>query len=543
MLDLLAENPLLLLFVVAAIGYPLGHVKVGGFSLGIAAVLFVGLGAGALDARLELPKLFYLFGLVIFVYTIGLAGGRAFFDAFRRSGLRDNGLTLALLLGAAGLTMLLAHLFGYTGALAAGLFCGSLTNTPALAAVVEALTEAAADPAQRALPVVGYSVAYPMGVIGGIVAIAAVRRLFRVDLAREAEQLRDLGASGERLVNHTVRVTRPDVASRTLDEWRDAEHWKVMFGRYQRGDEVGLLVEGSRAEVGDVVGLVGSAEDLDKVAPFLGEPADVALDLDRSQLDFRRIFVSNGELAGKTLAELRLPQTKGAMITRVRRGDIDLLPTSRTRLELGDRVRVVCRRERMDGVTAFFGDSYRRLSEIDVMSFGLGIALGMLLGLIPIPLPGGGALELGLAGGPLVVALVLGAVGRTGPIIWLMPYSANLTLRQVGLVLFLAGVGTRSGHAFLDTLSGGGGITMFLGGALITTSVSFATLVVGYKLLKIPFSLLSGLLSGLSTQPATLAYATEQTGNDLPQVGYAAVFPMATVSKIVLAQLILRFVG
>lgn len=541
MIDLLAENPLLLLFVVAAIGYPLGQLKVGGFSLGIAAVLFVGLGAGALDARLELPKLFYLFGLVIFVYTIGLAGGRAFFDAFRRSGLRDNGLTLALISIAFALTLGLAHLFGYNGALAAGLFCGSLTNTPALAAVVETLTTA--DPAHRALPVVGYSVAYPMGVIGGIVAIALVRHMFRVDLAKEAEELRDLGASGERLVNRTVRVTRPDIINLSLDAWRDTEHWKVMFGRYQRGEEVGLLRMGSVAQVGDLVGLVGSEEDLAPVVAFLGEPAEVALDLDRHQLDFRRIFVSNGDLAGKTLAELRLPQTKGALITRIRRGDIDLLPTADTRLELGDRVRVICRRDRMDGVTQYFGDSYRRLSEIDVMSFGLGIALGMLLGLIPIPLPDGGTLELGLAGGPLVAALILGAIGRTGPIIWLMPYSANLTLRQLGLVLFLAGVGTRSGHAFLETLSAGGGMTMFLGTAAITCGVSFATLVVGYKVLKIPFSLLSGLLSGLSTQPATLAYAAEQTGNDLPQVGYAAVFPMATVSKIILAQLILRLLG
>ncbi|MBK6689049.1 MAG: transporter [Deltaproteobacteria bacterium] len=539
MVELLAANPLLLLFVVAAIGYPLGRVRIFGFSFGIAAVLFVGLAAGAYDARLELPPLVYLFGLVVFVYTIGLASGRSFLDAFRRSGLRDNGLALGVLALATLTAVLLARALGYSAPLAAGLFCGSLTNTPALAAVVEVLSEPGSDARLRALPVVGYSVAYPMGVIGSIVALALARRILRVDLAKEAAQLRDLGASGEKLINRTVRITRRGIEVRSLDEWRAAEHWPILFGRFQKGDTVDLVVGEDRVQVGDVIGLIGGAADVERATQFLGEVADVSLDLDRSHLDFRRIFVSNGELAGRTLAELALPQTHGAMITRVRRGDLDILPTGATRLELGDRVRVVCRRERMDAVTELFGDSYRRLSEIDVMSFGLGIAFGLLLGLLPIPLPGGGHLSLGLAGGPLIVALIFGAIGRTGPIIWLLPYSANLTLRQMGLVLFLAGVGTRSGHAFLDTLTHGGGVSMFLAGGLITLVVSTSALVIGHHFLKIPFSLLSGILAGIDTQPATLAYAGEQTGNDLPQVGYASVFPLATVAKIVMAQLIL----
>lgn len=539
MVELLAANPLLLLFVVAAIGYPLGRVRIFGFSFGIAAVLFVGLAAGAYDARLELPPLVYLFGLVVFVYTIGLASGRSFLDAFRRSGLRDNGLALGVLALATLTTVILARALGYSAPLAAGLFCGSLTNTPALAAVVEVLSEPGSDARLRALPVVGYSVAYPMGVIGSIVALALARRILRVDLAKEAAQLRDLGASGEKLINRTVRITRRGIEVRSLDEWRAAEHWPILFGRFQKGDTVDLVVGEDRVQVGDVIGLIGGAADVERATQFLGEVADVSLDLDRSHLDFRRIFVSNGALAGRTLAELALPQTHGAMITRVRRGDLDILPTGATRLELGDRVRVVCRRERMDAVTELFGDSYRRLSEIDVMSFGLGIAFGLLLGLLPIPLPGGGHLSLGLAGGPLIVALIFGAIGRTGPIIWLLPYSANLTLRQMGLVLFLAGVGTRSGHAFLDTLTHGGGVSMFLAGGLITLVVSTSALVIGHHFLKIPFSLLSGILAGIDTQPATLAYAGEQTGNDLPQVGYASVFPLATVAKIVMAQLIL----
>lgn len=543
MIELLADNPLLLLFVVAAIGFPLGQVRIAGVHLGIAAVLFVGLALGALDPRLELPALFQTFGLVVFVYTIGLAGGRAFVDAFRRSGLRDNALALALVLGTGAVTALLARLVGLSGPLAVGLFCGSLTNTPALAAVVDAMGAAGATPARQALPVVGYSVAYPIAVIGGIVAIALGRRLFRVDLAAEAASLSDLGASGERLVHRTARVTRPDIGQRSLDAWRERQHWKLIFGKYQRGETAGLLVEGSFAQPGDLVGLVGVEKDLEGAVSFLGEPSPVALDLDHSQIDSRRIFVSNGELAGKTLAELRLPQTRGAMVTRIRRGDVDLLPTKDSRLELGDRVRVICRRERMDGVTRYFGDSYRRLSEIDGMSFGLGIALGLLLGLLPIPLPGGGRISLGMAGGPLVVALVLGALGRTGPITWLMPYSANLTLRQLGLIVFLAGVGTRSGHAFADTLAQGGVLPLVGGAVALTTTVSLAALGIGHRLLGIPYSLMMGIFAGTCTQPALLAYGTEQTGNDLPQVGYTSVFPVATVAKIVLAQLLLSLLG
>jgi putative transport protein len=193
----------------------------------------------------------------------------------------------------------------------------------------------------------------------------------------------------------------------------------------------------------------------------------------------------------------------------------------------------------MGEVAKFFGDSYKALSEVDMMSLGVGIALGLLLGLITIPLPGGLHFSLGFAGGPLIVALVLGTLGRTGPIVWQIPYSANLTLRQLGLVVFLAGVGTRSGYAFVDTLLHGSGLQLFLLGAVLTLSASLLTLLLGHFLFKIPMSLLIGIVSGLHTQPAALAFANEQTGNDLPNIGYATVFPVATITKILLAQILL----
>ncbi len=538
MIELLAGNPLLLLFVVSAIGYLIGRIQIGGISLGV-AVLFVGLAFGAIDQRLRLPDIIYLLGLVIFVYTIGLSSGPGFVASLRQRGLRNNLFIGGILVAAAGITLLIRWTLGLNGAQAAGLYAGSLTNTPALAAVIEQLSRISANEAQRAEPVVGYSVAYPVGVLGMILAIYLTRRLWRIDLTYEAQQLRELGAIGEHLINRTVLVTNPAIAGQTISELVKHNKWNVIFSRYQHNGNIEIATRTTTLMPGDRVNIVGAPEAVERVARTIGEIAPEQLELDRHTLDFRRIFVSNHEIVGVPLRDLNLPSTMGAVITRIRRGDAEILPHGDTVLELGDRVRVVTHRDNMERVSHFFGDSYRSLAEIDVVSLGLGMAIGMLVGLIPFPLPGGGTFSLGLAGGPLIVALILGWRGRTGPIVWSLPYSANLTLRQVGMTLFLAGVGTRSGYSFVTTLTQGNGLLLFLGGALITVPVAFATLAIGYKLLKIPFSLLIGMLAGLQTQPAVLAFANEQTGNEAPNIGYAMVYPTATIVKIILAQLLL----
>lgn len=539
MIDLLASNPLLLLFTVSAIGYLIGRIRIGGVSLGVAAVLFVGLAFGAIDQRLRLPDIIYLLGLLIFVYTIGLSSGPGFINSLRRRGLRNNLFIGGVLVVAAGIALVIRAILGLNGAQTAGLFAGSLTNTPALAAVIEQLTQRGADEALRAAPVVGYSVAYPVGVLGMILAMYLCRRIWRVDLEREAQQLRELGAVGEHLINRTIRVTNPAVAGKTIAELVKQYKWNVIFSRRQHNGQMELATGTAQLVPGDLINIVGSPEAVERVTAALGEPNPEQLELDRHTLDFRRIFVSNPAIVGVPLRDLHLPSAMGAVITRIRRGDAEILPHGDTTLELGDRVRVVTQRDNMERVTNFFGDSYRALAEIDVVSLGLGMALGMLVGLIPFPLPSGGSFSLGLAGGPLIVALLLGWRGRTGPIVWSLPYSANLTLRQVGMTLFLAGVGTRAGYSFVTTLTQGNGLLLFLSGALITIPVAFATLFIGYKLLKIPFSLLAGMLAGLQTQPAVLAFANEQTGNEAPNIGYAMVYPTATIAKIILAQLLL----
>jgi putative transport protein len=278
---------------------------------------------------------------------------------------------------------------------------------------------------------------------------------------------------------------------------------------------------------------------LHKVAAYLGEQSSEHIGLDRSEYDYRRIFVSNTHVAGRTIGELRLQEKFGAVITRVRRGDVDFLPHEDMVLELGDRVRVLTATGQMGRVTSYFGDSYRAVSEVDIMTFSLGLALGLLLGTVPLPLPGDITIKLGFAGGPLIVALILGTVGRTGPMVWSLPYGANMTLRQIGLVFFLAGIGTRAGYSFFSTFSKGGGLAIFAMGAAITCITTLVALWVGHRLLKIPFSLLIGMIAGLQTQPAVLGYALEQTGNDLPNIGYASVYPVATIGKIVAVQLLL----
>lgn len=534
MIAYLVDSPLFVLFLVAAIGFLVGRIHVRGFSLGVSAVLFVGLAFGALDPAIGLPAIVFEFGLIVFVYTVGLAGGPGFVAALRRDGLRENALVVGVLVLAAGLVVVADRLLGLTAAEAAGLFSGSLTNTPALATILESLTASGQD-AALAEPVVAYSLAYPIGVLGVIVAITVLTRGWGTD-GGEQRELQRLGVSAQELVDVTVEVTH-DLGEHDVTELSRTDPLdRVMLARHQRGGHQWLVRGDDVLRPGDRVSVVGAPEAVRAAVDLLGEPRDEPL-MRHADLDYRRIFVSTPETVGRTVAELDLPGRFDATITRVRHGDMDRLAMPDMVLEPGDRVRVVAPRHRMGDVTRFFGDSWKALSEIDVGVFGLGIALGLLVGSIPIPLPGGTTFSLGLAGGPLVVGLVVGALGRTGPIVWQLPYNANLTLRQVGVILFLAGVGTRSGYGFATTVADGG-LPLFLAGAVVTCVTATATLLLGHHVLRVPVSVLTGIVSGVHTQPAVLAFANDRAGNEAPDLGYATVFPVATITKILLAQLL-----
>lgn len=538
MIAILRDNPLLLLFLVAAIGYPLGRVKIGGSSLGVAAVLFVGLGAGALDPELKLPEVIYMLGLVLFVYTVGLASGSLFFHSLGRKGLRYNLLVLGGLVMAAALAALAHGLFGLKPTLTAGMYAGSLTNTPALASVIENIKTAGAQEPVLSEPVIAYSLTYPAGVLGMILSIYLMQKIWKINYASEACKVPEYASSTEPILSQTICITQS--LDLSVAELMQRYHWQVIFGRVRHRGKIHLVTGHTVFEPGDLVTLVGTDEVIDEVTRTLGDTScDERLEFDISHFDKRRIFVSSPQVAGKPLRSLDILARYEALVTRIRRGDIELLPSGSTVLELGDQIRVVAPREHMDALARLFGDSYRAVSEIDVLTFSLGLALGLLLGIIPIPLPGGIVLKLGIAGGPLIAALVVGAIGRTGPLVWTLPYSTNLTLRQIGLVLFLAGIGTRSGYAFITTLTQGSGLLIFLSGAAITVITALSVLWVGYKLLKIPMGLLAGMLAGLQTQPAVLGFSLEQTHNELPNIGYSTVYPVAMIAKILLAQVLL----
>lgn len=537
MIDLLVREPILLLLALAALSYPLGRLQFGGASLGLAAVLFVGLAFGALDPRLELPEFVYVFGLVLFVYTVGLTSGRGLVASLRRESLPEFALVALVLAGATAITVGIARVLSLDPGVGAGVFAGGLTNTPALAAILERTRQFGPD-AGVTDPTIGYSLTYPVGVLGMLGALAVMRRLFGVTDASEQERLAATGVLTPEPVTRSVLVTRLPRTDTLLESLRTRHDWQVVFGRLSRDGSTHIIGPGTTVRNGDTLTVVGSPAEVQRVVAELGEESPDRIDFDRSALDYRRVFVSNREVAGRSLAELDLPTRFGAVVTRIRRGDVEMLARGDTVLELGDRVRVVTERSRLDAVSHYFGDSYRSLSEVDILAFSVGPALGLLLGLVTLPLPGGLDLRLGIAGGPLIVALILGYLGRTGPVVWVLPYSANLTLRQIGLLLFLAAIGTRAGWEFRSLLATGGGLTVVAGGALLTCATAATVIWVAYRIMKMPYALVGGVLAAVQTQPAVLGFALEQSRSDLPNLTYARLYPVALVSKILLAQVL-----
>lgn len=542
MVELFQENMLLLLFLVGASGFLLGKIRMGGVSFGVAAVLFTGLAFGALHPEIRLPAIVGNLGLVLFVYTIGLSSGHQFVASLRGPGLRDNLFAILMLLMAFGLTIVAQTLLALPATTTAGLFTGSVTNAASLAAALEYLQRSVPleqVESLRAQTSVSFSLGYPMAILSVVIAIAVMQRVWRIDYAREAARTPSAGGTGAKIVTRTLRITQPPATLHPIETLRRDQRWSVVFGRWRRGEQLDLVTPTTTFSVGDEVTLVGNESDLERVIAFCGEISPYGLDLDRTDLDYRRMFVSNPQVVGQRLADLHLADRLGAVVTRVRRGDAEMVARPELRLELGDRVRVTARRANMEVIGKFFGDSYRALSEIDVLTFNLGIALGLLLGMVTVPLPGGVSLKLGIAGGPLVVALILSYLDRTGPLVWHLPYNANLTLRQIGLVCFLATVGVNAGWDFGTTLFQGNGVILLLTAFAIALILCFTTLIIGYKVLKIPMGTLIGMLAGIQTQPGAVSFAVDQTHDDRPGFGYAAVFPTTLIAKIILAQLIL----
>ncbi len=539
MIELLSENSLLLLFIVAGLGYGVGSIKIFGSKLGVAAVLFVGLFFGALDKSLSIPDVIFFLGLSIFVYTVGLSSGPGFMAAIQgKAGKGELGFVLLMVLLSGAIAVGLHFLFGLSASTTAGLFSGSSTNTAALAGLLDSIEKnvpLASRGGMSEAAVVGYSITYPMGVLGGMIAIAIMQRVLKVDYAAEAHRLRHDYPIDSSIRNVTLEVTNSEIRGIAIRDLLQQHGWTAVFGRMKRQGKTTLTNWDTTFEIGDFVAVVGREEDLEEMTRVLGKVSDLELTHDQSVYSHHRVFMSNPAVAGQKIASLNLMERYSAIITRVRRGDVDLLARGDTVIELGDRIRFVSREKDVKSLVNLFGDSYESLSQINLLSFGLGMAAGLLLGMVTFTLPGDISFQLGYAGGPLLVALVLGALRRSGPIVWTLPYSANLTLRQIGLILLLASVGIRSGHTFIETLQTGGAGWIFLAGTILSLSTALCILWIGYRLVKLPFALLTGMVAN---QPAILEYALVQSRNQLPNFGYAIMFPIGLITKIVLVQIL-----
>jgi putative transport protein len=532
-MGVLIDNPLLLLFLVVGVGAALGQVRIKGIALGPAAALFVGLAVSAADDRLaNTPAIVPQIGLALFIYTVGLASGPSFLAELRRGGAK-------VLVGVAALLGLIALVvtgvgvaFDLDQGARAGMFAGSLTNTPALSAAISSLGDRVTDGSVTD-PVIGYSLAYPLGVLTMLLAAAwSLRRGAKVTAASPGAA----AAGSINATSATVLVHRTGLPP--LGELRRWGETHLAFGRYEHDGLVQIATTDVALQPGDSCTVIGAPADVARFIEWAGERSTRHLALDRAMLDFRRISVSNRKLAGARLRELDLEGRFGATITRVRRGDHDLVADGDFVLRLGDRLRVVGPAKRLSEVAVLLGDSDRSLGEVDAMGFALGMSIGLLIGLIAIPLPGGGEIELGVGGGPLIAGLVLGTLSRTGPITWQIPHAANLTLRQLGILVFLGAIGIRSGATFADAVGTGVGARVALAAAVVTVFIAIASLVLT-RLLRVDPVSAAGQIAGIETQPAVHAYAAESTKGD-PRVdaGYALVLPLAMIAKLVLVQLL-----
>lgn len=536
---MLTSDPLLVLFVVVAAGAAIARVRIGGVGLGPAAALFAGLAASAIEPDLaDLPAIIPLFGLALFIYTVGLASGPAFFGGLRENGPRI-GLAVVVLLAAVGATVLaVSALFDFDDGARAGLFAGSQTNTPALSAALEILAPdiAAGDTTD---PVVGYSLAYPFGVLSMIGAVQFVLRRSTSATARSAAGTETAPPRPSRadVTSATVAVTRSDLPP--LGELRGWRGERLAFSRVEHGGVVDLATNDVVLAPGDQCTVIGAPEAVERFVAWAGTRSEHHLALDRDKFDFRRVSVSRRDLAGARLRDVDLEGRFGATATRVRRGDADLVVDRDFVLRLGDRVRVVGPTDRMGDIARALGDSDRGLGEVDALGFATGLAIGLLLAQVAIPFPGGGEIELGVGGGPLIAALVLGTLSRTGPFTWQIPHAANLTIRQLGVSLFLGGVGIRSGATFADAVGTGVGAQLALAGVVVTAATALLTIVMVRMLGRDPVDG-AGMIAGVQTQPAVLAFAAERAdGDERVDAGYALVFPLSMILKLIIVQLLI----
>jgi putative transport protein len=542
-----AAGAVLILALVAGSGLALGSFRVRGIGLGIAGVLFAGLAFGHFGVRVDERTLQFAreFGLILFVYSIGLQVGPGFVASLRRHGLPLNLLAAAVVLLGVATALGLHRLGGIDAAAVAGIMSGATTNTPALAAAQQALKQVVSDPAAREavarLPGVGYAVAYPFGVFGIIVVMVGIRAAFRINLVREREQLeRGLEVEVRRPARANLEVVNPNLVGMPLEAVPLISG--IVVSRIHRDGVLRVPRPDTTLALGDVLLAVGTSEELDALRVVVGRESDLDLRSLPSAITARRLIVTRAAASGKTIAELDFVRRHGVQITRVSRAEVELPARPGVELQYGDTVLAVGEAADIARAAAELGDSPKSLNYPHLVPMFVGIALGILLGSWNFSLPGVPApVRLGLAGGPLIVAILLSRIGRIGPLVWYMPLSANYMLREVGIVLFLAAVGLHAGDVFVDTLLHGPGLYWMAEGALITVVPLVVVAVIGRAVMGLNFLTLCGLLAGSMTDPPALAFANTVAGSEGPSTAYATVYPATMILRVLAAQLFVLY--
>ena len=543
----------LLYALVISVGIALGRIKIFGISLGVTFVLFAGILAGHLHFTGTTNVLTYIqdFGLILFVYCIGLQVGPGFFESLRDSGIKMNMMAVSIILLNVACCIGLFFLVFWKGgaiegenarnlAMMVGVLCGAITNTPGLGAANEACsTVFGAD----APPIAnGYACAYPLGVVGIILATIAIRMICNVKLKREQEQLEKERAENPHAKPHkmTLEVMNRALDGRTLLQVSQFLGRDFVVSRILQEGHVSIPNRNTILHTGDKMYIVCAEEAAEAITAFIGEPCEVEWEEQDVPLVSKHILVTQPSMNGKTFGSLHFSSVYGVNVTRIRRNGMNLYADRNLRMQVGDKIVVVGPEDAVDRVAAMMGNSVKSLDHPNLSTIFIGIMVGIIFGMIPIAIPGiPTPVKLGLAGGPLIIAILVGRFGYRAHLVAYTTTSANLMLREIGLVLFLASVGIKAGASFWNTVVEGDGLTYVWCGFLITVVPILIVGAVARLRYKLNYFTLMGLIAGSNTDPPALAYANQTAGNDAPAVGYSTVYPLSMFLRILTAQLII----
>lgn len=544
----IGHSILLLSFVIAA-GIQLGKIKVFGVSLGITLVLFVGiiLGHFGFTINHNVIHFFKEFGLILFVYSVGMQVGPGFFSSFKQGGITLNMLACGIVFLGVLTVVILHYATGIPMPTMVGILSGAVTNTPGLGAAQQAFSDM--HGVSDNTIALGYAVAYPLGVIGIILSIILIKYIFRVSFDKENEQLNSEDSSHTNEAKPiSLIVKNPAIFNKTVAELSNLlEHRDFVISRVWRDSNKQIEIASANTvlQENDKVFVITTETDAETIKTFIGEE----IDMERkqwirmeSQFINRRILITKPELNGKRLGQLKLRKLYGINITRINRAGVDLVAKPGLTLQVGDRVNVVGTETAVSNVEKVLGNSMKRLNEPNLITIFVGIALGIVLGSIPISFPGiPQPVKLGLAGGPLVVAILISRFGYHYKLITYTTQSANLMLREIGITLFLACVGISAGDGFVDTIVNNGGFAWIGYGFIITFVPLMIIGCIGRYFCKVNYFTLMGLIAGSTTDPPALAYSNATAGNDAPSVGYATVYPLTMFLRVLTAQLLILF--